>query len=142
MLIKWVIFFENDHIHNFVLTLINVVKLDVENNYIVSMLSNVVNINLEIDNVDLTSFKVVNFSVQIHNVVSMLIWRCSMSRRHITLTTTLRQRWNVCWVLKNVAKRLYNFVKFIKLKTYIFSRIPRNCCFVNFRKGIERIILV
>ena len=41
-------------------------KLDVENNSIVSTLPNVVNINVEIDNV-------VNFNVGIQNVVSTLI---------------------------------------------------------------------
>ena len=117
-------FYEN--IHNVVSTLINVVKLDVDNNSIVSKLSNVVNFNVEIGNVDSMLFNVVNFNVDIHNVVTTLIWHCPTLRRHITLTTTLRQCWNVFWVLKNVAKRLHNFVKFIKLKTYIFSRIPLN----------------
>ena len=88
--------FENGHINNVVSTLINVVKLDVENNNIVWTLSNVVNINIEIDN-ESTLLNVVNFNVGIHNVVSTPIWDCSMSRRHITLTATLRQRWNVRW---------------------------------------------
>ena len=78
---------------------------------------------------NLTLFNVVNFNVYIHNIVSTLIWCCPMSWKHITLTkTTLRQRWNVLWALKNIAKSLHKFVKFIKLKTYIFSRIPLNCC--------------
>ena len=47
-------FFQNGHIHNVVSMLINVLKLDVENNNIFPMLSNVVYINIEIDNVDLT----------------------------------------------------------------------------------------
>ena len=33
------------------------------------------------------------------------------------------------WVLRNVAKNLHNFVKFTKLKTYIFSRGRLDCCF-------------
>ena len=41
--------FGNGHIHNVVWTLINLMKLDVENNSIVSTLSNVVNISVEID---------------------------------------------------------------------------------------------
>ena len=85
-----------------------------------------------LENVDSTLFNVVNFNVDINNVVSTLIWRCPTSRRHITLTTTFSQLWNICWVLKNVAKRLHNFVKFIKLKTYIFNRVPLNCCFRKF----------
>ena len=48
--------------------LINVMKVDVANNSIVSTLPNVVNINDEIDNVDLTLFNFVNFNVDIHNV--------------------------------------------------------------------------
>ena len=148
LLIKWVIFlfwsskiffcsiqlFENGHIHNFVSTLINVVKLDVENSSIVSTLSNVVNVNVEIDNVDLTLFNVINFNFDMHNVASTLMWHCLTSRRHITLTATLEQRWKVSWVLTNAPKRLHNFVKFINLKTYIFSRMPLNCCFSKLSK--------
>ena len=119
-------FSENSHIYNVVLTLVNVAKLDVENNTIVLTLSNLVNINIETDNADSTLF-----NVDIHNVVSMLIWHCPTLRRHINLTKTLRQRWNICWVLQNVAKRLHSF---IKLKTYIFSRIPLNCCFRKLSK--------
>ena len=47
--------FANGRIHKVVSTLINVVKLDVENN-------NVVHINVEIDNVDSTLFNNVNFN--------------------------------------------------------------------------------
>ena len=39
--------FKNGHIHNVVSTLINVMKLDVENNSIVLTLSNVININVK-----------------------------------------------------------------------------------------------
>ena len=125
-----------------VLTLINVVKLDVENNNIVSTLSNVININAEKDNADLTLFNVENFNEDIHNVFSTLIWQFPTSRRHITLATTLRQRWKVSWVFKNVAKRLNNFAKFIKLNTYIFSLAEHLliAAFVSFRKGINRTI--
>ena len=141
LLIKWVIFFwssktvfcffqplENGHIHNVVSTLTNVVKLDVENNSSVLKLSNVVNINVEIDNVDVTLFNVVNLKFE-RNFVSTLIWLSPTSRRHISLTTTLRQCWKVSWILTNIAKRISNFLKFIKLKTCIFSRIPLNFCF-------------
>ena len=68
--------FPNSHIYNVVSTLINVVKLQVENNNGSSKL-----------------FNVVNFNVDIHNVVSTLIWRCPTLCRHINLTTTLKQRW-------------------------------------------------
>ena len=155
LLIKWVIFSwswktffcssqlcENGYIHNDVSTFINVTKLDFENSNIVSAVSNLVNINIEIDHVGSTLFNVVNFNVDIRNVVLTLIWNFPMSPRHITLTTILRQRWNVCWVLKNVAKRLHNSINFIKLKTYISSRLPLNCFFVTFWRGIDRIILV
>ena len=40
-------------------------KLDVENNNVVSILLNVVNIIVEIDNVDSTLFNIVNFNVDI-----------------------------------------------------------------------------
>ena len=42
-------------------------------------------------------FYVVNFNVDIHNLVSTLIWRCAISRRHINLKTALERRWNVFW---------------------------------------------
>ena len=106
--------FENGHTNNVVSTLINVMKLDVENNNVVSTLSNVGNINVEINKVDLTLFNVVNFNDDIHNVASTLIRHCPMSSwRHITLTAILRPCWNVSWVLTNVTKRVHNFVKFI-----------------------------
>ena len=137
LLIKWLIFllklknfffsfqlFEDGHLHNVASTLINVMKLYVENKSIVSTLHNVVNINI-----DLTLFNDVNFNVDIHDVVSTLIWYYPTSRRHMTLTATLEPHWKVSWVSKNVTKRLHNFVRFIKLKTYICSRIPLNCCF-------------
>ena len=127
--------FENGHMQNAVSTLTNVVKLAVQNNNIVSALSNVVNINVEIDNVNLRLFNVVNFNLYIQSVVSTLIRYCPTSRSHITITTTtLRQRWNVFWVLKNIAKSLHDFVNIIKLKTYIFSRIPLNWCFRKLSK--------
>ena len=89
--IKWVIFswsskiffcssqlFENGHIHNVVLTLINVMKLGVEDNNIISTLSNVVNINVQRDKVDLTLSNVVN--------------------RYTLINTTLFQRWfDIVW---------------------------------------------
>ena len=64
----------------------------------VSTLSNVVHVNVEIHNIDSTLLDVVHFNVEIHNVVSTLIWRCTTTRRLINQKTTLKQRWNVCWV--------------------------------------------
>ena len=49
-------------------TLINIMKLGLENNSINSTLSNVVNINAKIDNVDLTLFNSVKFILDIHDV--------------------------------------------------------------------------
>ena len=134
--------FENGHIHNVVLTLINVVKLDVENNNIVLTQSNVVNSNVEIDNVDSTLFNIVTFNVDIHNVVSRLIWHCLSSWRHITLTTILRQRWNMCWILKNVAKRLHNFCKVYQIENKYLVEYLLIAAFLSFLKAIDRIILV
>ena len=45
--------------------MVNVVKPDVENDSVVSTLSNVVNINVEIYNADATLFSVVNFNVDL-----------------------------------------------------------------------------
>ena len=59
-------FFVNGHIHNVASTLLNVVKIYIENYNVVSTLSNVVQINVEIANV-------VNFNVDVRNVVSTLI---------------------------------------------------------------------
>ena len=88
--------FANEHIDNVVSTLINVVKLDVENNNIVSTLSNVVNINVEKSNIDSALFNIKNFNADKHNVVSTLIWHWLTSQRHVNLKTTLKQRWNLC----------------------------------------------
>ena len=66
-------FFSNVHIHNVVSTLLNVVKIYVENDNVISTLSNVVQINVKIDNVNSTLFNVVDFNFDVHNVVSTLI---------------------------------------------------------------------
>ena len=83
------IFFSNGHIRNFVLTLLNVVKINVENDNVVSTFSNIVQFS--------TLLNVANFNIDVHNVVSTLIWRCATSRRHINLKITLNRRWNVSW---------------------------------------------
>ena len=64
--------FENGHINNVVSTLINVMKLDLENDVVLT-LPNVVNMNVEISKVDSTLFNVVNFNFNIRNVASTLI---------------------------------------------------------------------
>ena len=48
-------------------------KIDVENNNVVSTLPNVVQFNVEIHNVVSTLLNVVNFNVDVHNVVSTLM---------------------------------------------------------------------
>ena len=53
-----VYFCSNGHIHNVVLTLPNVAKIDVVNDNVVSTLSNVAQINVKIDNVDSALFNV------------------------------------------------------------------------------------
>ena len=127
--------FKNRHIHYFSSMLIKVVKLQVENINILSTLPNVVNIN--VDNVDSTLFNVVNFNVDIRKVVFTLIWQIPTSQCYITLIATLRKPWYVCWVLKNVAKKLHNFVNHTYLAEYLLI-----AAFVSFWKGIDRIILV
>ena len=101
--------FWKGHIYNIVLTLINVIKLDAENSSIVSTLSNIVNINVEIDSVDLT---LSNVATSYH--------------RNRNVETTLKGFLGIYGRLK---------VNFIKLNTYIFSKIPLNSCF---RKLSER----
>ena len=78
-------FFANVNIHKVAATLVNVVKLDVENDNVVSALFNVVNINFEKDKVDSTFF-----NVDIRNVVPTMFWRLPISRSHINLTITLK----------------------------------------------------
>ena len=81
--------FLNGHIHNVVSTLLNFVKNYSGSGNVFSTLSNV-HINVEKDDVDSTFFKVMNFNVDVHNVVSTLILRSTMSRRHINLKITLK----------------------------------------------------
>ena len=95
--INFFVLFRNDLFQNVISTFTSFVKLDVENGNVVSTLPNVVHINVEIDSVDSTLSKVVNSHVEIQNVVSMLIWRCSKSRRRINQKTTLKQRSKDCW---------------------------------------------
>ena len=153
LLIEWIIFFlklknifcsfqlfEKGYTYNIVSTLINsTLKLDVENN---STTNNTTDVYVETSNVDLTLFNVVNFNVDINNFVSTLIWHCPTSQRHITLTTILRPRWNVSWILNNIAKRLHNFLKFVNSKHIYLAEYLLLAAFVSFRKGINRTISV
>ena len=92
---RGLVFFSNGHIRNVVSTLPNDVKVDVENDNVVSMLSN---FNVEIQNVVSILLNVLNYNIDVHNVVSTVILRCATSRRQINLKTTLNRRWNICWV--------------------------------------------
>ena len=69
-----------------------VAENDVENENVFSALLNIVQMNLDIDK---HWFDVVNSNADVHNVVSMLIWHCDRSRRHINLKAKLKQRWNI-----------------------------------------------
>ena len=84
--------FANDHIHKVVLTLPKIVKVDVENNNAVLMLSSVVYINFEIDNGDSTLFNVINCNVDKHNVFSALVWCYLRLWRLVNLKISLKQR--------------------------------------------------
>ena len=83
------VFFSNGHIRNVVSTLPNDVKIDVENDNAVSLLSN---FNVKIQNVVSILLNVLNYNIDVHNVVSTVILRCAMSRRQINLKTTLNRR--------------------------------------------------
>ena len=65
------VIFGNDRIHNVVLTLLSIVKLDVENYNVVSTLSTTVHI------VDLMLFDVENFNIElkVHSQVSDNFWQ-------------------------------------------------------------------
>ena len=94
--------FLNGHIRNFVLTLPNVVEIDVKNYKLLRRCLTLFNLTLKNQNLVSMLFNVVNFNVDVHNVVSMLIWRCATSQRHISLNTKLNRLWNVCCdVIKN-----------------------------------------
>ena len=62
----------NGHFHNVVSTFTNV-KLDCENDNVVLTLHNVVHINVEIHNIDSTLFDVVNSNDEIYNIASTLV---------------------------------------------------------------------
>ena len=62
------IFYSHGCIHNVLLTLPDVLKINVENDNIVLMLSIVVHINVEIDNVEYTLLNFVNLNVDINKV--------------------------------------------------------------------------
>ena len=103
-------------IHNVVLTITNVVKIDVENDNVVLTFSNVVQINIEIDNVDSTLFNAVNFNVDVHNVVSTLIWRCAKSWRHINLkqrsnNAEMFAAFNVSWIIFFIEEKIMFYSK-------------------------------
>ena len=71
LFLNWgLIFFSNGQIRNIVSTLLNVLKIDVENHNAVSTLSNNVQFNVKIHNVVSTLLNVVNYNADVHNVAT------------------------------------------------------------------------
>ena len=116
-------FFENDHIHNVVETLPEIVEFEVEHENFALTLSKVVQINVERGSIDLTLLNVLNSSADIDNVASTLIWGYPTSRCHINLKATLKQRCDVCWdhVIKFTAIIFH-------LMSVIFKKILKKNC--------------
>ena len=114
-------FFWNGHIRNVISTLLNVAKIDVENDNVDSALSNVVQFNVKIHNNVPTLLNVVNISVGVRNVFSTLIWRCATSQRHINLKATLNRHWNVCWEITIFT--LSELPNLISLKSGVYKKI-------------------
>ena len=112
--------FLNGHIRNFVLTLPNVVKIDVKNDNLLRRCLTLFNLTLKNQNLVSMLFNVVNFNIDVHNVVSTLICRCATSQRHISLNTKLNRRWNVCY---DVMKNLFEFFVNHCFETYFLYKI-------------------
>ena len=118
----------NGHIYSVVSMLINVVKLEVENNNVVSTLSNAFNIYFEIDNIGGTMFNIVHINVDIYNVISTWIWHCPTLWCHINLTATFKQFWNVCWgILPSIIKTLWTICYTSSCTIYRSSRLEMLC---------------
>ena len=70
-------------------------KFDIEN--VVLTMFNVVYINVLIDNINSTLFNIENLNVDVGKVVSTFIWSYPASRSHINQKNNIKKCWNVCW---------------------------------------------
>ena len=98
-------------------TLCNVVKIDNEKVNAVSTLSHVVQNQHWKHCSRQHCFDVVQ-CFDVHNVDSTLIWRCSTSRNHINLRTTLKQSLDICWVLS-----LLYCISLFHINSYLIRKI-------------------